>query len=85
VDTALNLAVVAEALGRHNTSLLPSPEELTGLIAQVEIDAFRARNEVGESLLLSAWYLHGVASAPEASDLYPADRRRRASLSANLV
>lgn len=57
---------------------LPTPDELGELLAEIEVNLFLRRPRLPEELLAAAWYLHGVASAESAPELYPADRRRAA-------
>ncbi|WP_232661917.1 DEAD/DEAH box helicase [Pseudonocardia sp. TRM90224] len=78
MERALNLPDLVEALGVHQTDVLPSPQELASLIADVEIRAFRGDFAVDENLERAAWYLHAVASASEAAELYTPARQRRA-------
>jgi hypothetical protein len=78
VDRALNREDIADALGTHPAGVLPTAAELVDLIAQVEIGAFMRRFEISEELLLTAWYLHGVASAADAAVRYTPERQRRA-------
>ena len=78
MERALNLPDLVEALGVHEPGVLPSPEELASLIADVEIRAFRGDFAVDENLERAAWYLHAVASAAEAAELYTPARQRRA-------
>ena len=78
MDRALNAQDVADALGQHAPGVLPTVAELTELIAAVEIRAFQRNFVIDTVLLRTAWYLHGVASASEATDLYTPARQRRA-------
>lgn len=78
MDRALRREDVLDALGTHSPGVLPTVDELINLIANVEIQAFMANFEVGDELLRAAWYLHGVASAAEATELYSPPRQRRA-------
>lgn len=78
MERALNLPDLVEALGVHQPGVLPSPQELASLIADVEIRAFRGDFAVDETLERAAWYLHAVASASEAAELYTPARQRRA-------
>lgn len=64
---------------------LPTVQELQQRIAATEVQLFLNRLDLPEGLLRAAWYLHGVASASEASQLYSVDRQRRAfSVSAHI-
>lgn len=78
MDRALNPEDLADALGQHTPGVLPTVQELTDLIANVEIRAFQRSFAIDVDLLRTAWYLHGVASASEAVDLYSPVRQRRA-------
>ncbi|WP_206693687.1 DEAD/DEAH box helicase [Glutamicibacter sp. FBE19] len=70
--------MLAEVLGQHSPGVLPTVEELAALIAEVEVRAFIEPTDVDDSLLHTAWYLHGVASAEQAGDLYTPARQQRA-------
>jgi len=78
VDRALNPEMLAEALGQHSPGVLPTVEELTALIARVEVRTFIEPTDVDDELLRTAWYLHGVASAVRAEELYTPARQQRA-------
>lgn len=78
MDRALNPQDLEDALGQHTPGALPTVQELIDLIATVEIRAFQRNFVVDSGLLRTAWYLHGVASASEAVDLYSPVRQRRA-------
>ena len=78
MDRALNPERLAEALGQHRPGVLPTVEELTGLIAEIEVRTFIEPTSVDEELLRTAWYLHAVASADQATDLYTPSRQERA-------
>ena len=68
MDRALNPEMLAEALGQHALGILPTVEDLTSLIAEVEVRTFIEPTDVDDELLRTAWYLHGVASAAQAPD-----------------
>ncbi|WP_433122685.1 DEAD/DEAH box helicase [Arthrobacter koreensis] len=76
--SALNPELLHEALGLHPTGPLPTVEELTALIAEVEVAGFQGNYKLDDKLVTTAWYLHGVASASEATELYTAQRQQRA-------
>jgi len=78
VDRALRRDDLSDALGAHTPGVLPTVDELIALIANVEIQAFMQNFTIGDDLLRAAWYLHGVASATQAPELYSLPRRRRA-------
>ena len=78
MDRALNSDLLTEALGHHSSGALPTVEELTALIAEVEVRAFIGPAEIDDLLLQTAWYLHGVASAKHAERIYTESRQERA-------
>lgn len=78
MDRALNRDTLTLVLGEHEPGRLPTVEELTNLIADIEVQAFMSPGEVGSRVLRTAWYLHGVASAANAADLYTPQRQERA-------
>ncbi|MDE0778277.1 MAG: DEAD/DEAH box helicase [Nocardioides sp.] len=78
MDRALNPEILAEAIGQHTPGVLPTVEELTALIAEVEVRTFIEPTDVDDDLLRTAWYLHGVASAEQAGDIYTPARQQRA-------
>jgi len=78
VDRALNPDTLAEALGQHAPEALPTVEELTDLIADVEVRTFMRPTAVDDELLKAGWYLHGVASASAAEEFYTPARQQRA-------
>ena len=76
MERSLDLDHIADAIGRHEG--LPSPEQLQSLMAELEVALFVGQGEISREVLRSGWYLHGVASAPPAADLYTPERQRRA-------
>ncbi|MBN3511465.1 DEAD/DEAH box helicase [Mycolicibacterium septicum] len=73
------------ALGQHAPGALPTVEELTDLIADVEVRTFIGPTDVDDDLLRAGWYLHGVASASAAAELYsPARQQRAFAISAHI-
>ena len=78
MDRALNPTDLADALGVHAGGPLPSVQELIDLIADVEVQAFVGPDEIDNQLLRTAWYLHGVASASNAEELFTRARQQRA-------
>jgi hypothetical protein len=78
VERTLNLPALREALGPPQPDALPSPEELIQLIADIEVGAIMNRFDINDSVLRTAWYLHGVCALTEAAELYTQTRRRRA-------
>lgn len=82
MDRALARNHVAGAFGEGHLSELPTVEELTDLIAELEIELVQGLTEAGfradlSPLRRSAWYLHGIASTSEETR-YPREQRRRA-------
>ncbi|MEV0717771.1 DEAD/DEAH box helicase [Asanoa sp. NPDC050611] len=82
MDRALATEHLAGAFGNVQLSELPTVAELTGLIAELEIELVRGLTDTGfradlSPLRRSAWYLHGIASTAGTSR-YPAEQRRRA-------
>jgi len=78
VERALSREAIQDALGQHTPGVLPTVDELIDAIANVEIQAIMRRYAVDDDLLGAAWYLHGVASATQAAQLYSLPRQRRA-------
>ncbi len=76
MERSLDLEQIAQAIGQHEG--LPSPEQLQALMAELEVALFIGQGEVSADVLRSGWYLHGVASAPPAAELYSPERQRRA-------
>lgn len=86
MDRTVNPQILAIALGEHAVGVLPTPDELAELIAQVEVGAIRDRTSVSEELLGTAWYLHGVTAAAQGTELYDPVRRRHAfAVSAHIL
>jgi len=59
--------------------MFPSPEELQRRLAEAEIALFIQRGAIGEELLATAWYLHGVGTARASLEIYPVERQLRAN------
>ena len=81
MERALDLGRLTEALGEHaiaSPRRLPTPQELQDHLADAEIRIFLRQPELTEDLIRTGWYLHGVASANAALELYSYPRRRRA-------
>lgn len=78
MDRALNRQDLETALGSHDAGRLPTVEELTNLIADIEVQAFISPGDLNPDVLRTAWYLHGVASAAHAAELYTPQRQERA-------
>lgn len=79
MDRALRVEDLADALGSgHPDGALPTVEELIDLIAEVEVRAFIRPDELDNQMVEAAWYLHAIASAANAEDLYTPVRQQRA-------
>lgn len=76
MDRALNADAIRLALGDDIN--LPSPQELIRLLADAEVAMFTGAFEASPDLLRTAWYLHGIASSPQAVQLYSLERQRQA-------
>lgn len=98
MDPSLSIERLREALGDHPWSetgpslgtlggvRLPTPEQLRTLMAEAETQLFINQREVADELLHVAWYLHGVAAADSAAELYTSARQQRAfAISAHLL
>ncbi len=75
MERALDLHLIADALGE--ASLLPTPEQLAQLLADIEVQLFIAEAEVPADVLATGWYLHGIASVRHSQEAFglPAVRR----------
>ncbi|MFF7249878.1 DEAD/DEAH box helicase [Embleya sp. NPDC008237] len=78
MDRTVDRDILAQALGEHTGGMLPDPDRLMSLIAEMEIKVVRAQFDIPDDLLRTAWYLHGVAAAVPGTDLYDLARRRHA-------
>ncbi len=78
MDRALDPTGLAQALGEHTPGVLPSVEELTELVAEIEVRAFVGPSSIDDELLRAGWYLHGIASAAAAREHYSLERQQRA-------
>ena len=76
MDRALGPELLSLALGEHER--LPSPEALSDLLAQAELDLLLRRPEVSDDLVGTGWYLHAVASSKHALRTYGVERQRAA-------
>lgn len=70
--------MLADAIGDHESGALPTVQELTDLIADLEVRTFIGPTRIDPELLTTGWYLHGIASASAASDTYSPARQRQA-------
>ncbi|MGE2833885.1 DEAD/DEAH box helicase [Mycobacterium sp. SMC-4] len=86
MDSSLSIDLISEAVGfgdpqlsdAFESGVLPTPETLQQLLAQAEIELFIGRAAVGQDLIRTGWYLHGVASADASIGLYPVSQQRQA-------
>lgn len=79
MDRALRVEDLADALGSgHPEGALPTVEELIDLIAEVEVGSFIGPDKIDKRMVEAAWYLHAIASAANAADLYTPIRQQRA-------
>ncbi len=76
MERALNPDILRLALGKHD--VLPSAEEVTGLIAQAELSMLLSKPQVDATLIETAWYLHAIASSKYALRIYGLNRQRAA-------
>jgi hypothetical protein len=82
VDRALAAEHLNAAFGNDQVTELPTVDELTNLIAELEIELVRGLTDTGfradlTQLRRTAWYLHGIASTADGVR-YPQEQRRRA-------
>lgn len=84
MDRALNAEHIRLALGEHGS--LPSSTELIELIGRTEVALFSGSASLDPKLRDVAWYLHSVASALPALEIYGLERQRAAfQVSAHLM
>ena len=76
MDRALDPELLSLALGEHE--VLPSPEEVTELLAEAELALLLREPEISEDLIAIGWYLHAVASSKYALQTYGVERQRAA-------
>ncbi|MFH8628011.1 DEAD/DEAH box helicase [Streptomyces vietnamensis] len=86
MDRTVDGDVLAQAMGEYREGMMPSPDELVTLIADVEISAVRSTDfELPDDLLRTAWYLHGIAAVVSDSDEYdPVQLRHAFAVSAHV-
>jgi superfamily II DNA/RNA helicase len=75
MDRALDISTLTAVL--DGQSRLPSAAELQRLLADAEVGLFLRRPAIPPELLDTAWFLHGVASANQAHELYTIARQRQ--------
>jgi len=76
MERALDPELIGIALGSHEN--LPTPEEVSGLLAEAELALLLHKPEVSEQIEALGWYLHAVASSKYALQMYGVDRQRKA-------
>jgi hypothetical protein len=76
MDRALDPRLIAIALGDHES--LPSPEEVSQLLASAELALLLQSPEVSVQLIALGWYLHAIASSKSALRVYGIERQRAA-------
>ena len=76
MERALDPERIGIALGSHEN--LPSPEEVSRLLAEAELALLLHKPAVSEQLEAIGWYLHAVASSKYALRTYGIDRQRKA-------
>ncbi len=76
MERSLNPDLLGLALGEHEA--LPSPEELSQLLANAELALLMRDQNVPDELVATGWYLHGIASSKYALRTYGIDRHRAA-------
>jgi len=76
MERALNPELIGIALGSHEN--LPTPEEVSRLLAEAELALLLHKPEVSEQIEAIGWYLHAVASSKYALRTYGVDRQRKA-------
>jgi hypothetical protein len=76
MERSLNPELLGLALGEHEA--LPSPEELSQLLANAELALLMRDQNVPNELVATGWYLHGIASSKYALRTYGIDRHRAA-------
>ena len=76
MERALDPELIRIAVGPHDS--LPSPEELSRLLAEAELALLIHNPEVPERLEAIGWYLHAIASSKYALREYGVDRQRKA-------
>ena len=76
MERALDPQLIAGA--RADARSIPDVDTLIDLMEQAEVDLFFQRATPNQDLIRTAWYLHGIASAPLAEVEYSIERQRRA-------
>ncbi|MBK8903106.1 MAG: DEAD/DEAH box helicase [Anaerolineaceae bacterium] len=76
MERSLNPELLNLALGQHE--ILPSPQELSQLLADAELALLLRDQNVPDQLVATGWYLHGIASSKYALRTYGVERHRAA-------
>lgn len=76
MERALNPELISIAIGENPN--LPSPEDISNLLAEAELAILLRRPEISDRLIAIGWYLHAVASSKYALRTYGVDRQRTA-------
>lgn len=76
MERALDPELIGIALGSHEN--LPTPEEVSRLLAEAELALLLRKPEVSEQIEAIGWYLHAIASSKYALRTYGVDRQRNA-------
>jgi superfamily II DNA/RNA helicase len=76
MERSLNPDLLGLALGEHEA--LPSPEELSQLLANAELALLLYDQDIPDELMATGWYLHGIASSKYALRTYEITRHRAA-------
>mgnify|MGYP000093886243 CR=1 FL=1 len=76
MERAIDPNLLSEALGQHE--VLPTPEELSSILAQAELQLLVKNFDQDERLRAIGWYLHAIGSSQYALAEYGFTRRRSA-------
>jgi replicative superfamily II helicase len=76
VERALDPELIRIAMGENPN--LPSPEEISNLLAEAELAILLRSPEISERLIAIGWYLHAIASSKYALRTYGVERQRTA-------
>jgi replicative superfamily II helicase len=76
MERALDPQLLALALGQHEN--LPTPENLSELLATAELGLLQRKPAFSDELLSNGWYLHAVGSSKYALRTYGVERQRAA-------
>jgi len=76
MERAIDIDLLRMALGQHE--ILPTPEELSSLLADAELQILLGDFRQEESLRAMGWYLHAIGSSQYALETYGLPRQRSA-------